>query len=147
LHAGEKTWAGAYVGQGVVVSNGVAIKYDSKTGAITNYDALQFTPNTATTQVQDYVSKYYGVNEADLMSKTYIKLRELTVGFNFPEKWIAPLKISKASLSLVARNLLYIYGESRFKDVDLDQYNGASSSTGLQTPTTRRYGVNFNVTF
>jgi TonB-linked SusC/RagA family outer membrane protein len=147
LHAGEKTWAGAYVGQGVVVSNGVAIKYDSKTGAITNYDALQFTPNTATTQVQDYVSKYYGVNEADLMSKTYIKLRELTVGFNFPEKWISPLKITKASLSFVARNLLYIYGESRFKDVDLDQYNGASSSTGLQTPTTRRYGVNFNVTF
>jgi len=145
-HAGEKSWTGAYVGQGVVVSNGVAIKYDSKTGAITNYDALQFTSNTTTTQVQDYVSKYYGVNEADLMSKTYIKLRELTVGFNFPEKWIAPLKITKASLSFVARNLLYIYGEARFKDVDLDQYNGASSSTGLQTPTTRRFGVNFNVT-
>jgi len=146
-HAGENSWTGAYVGKGVVVSNKTAILYDSKTGAITNYDALQFSSNTTPTQVQDYISKYYGVSEADLMSKTYIKLRELTIGFNFPEKWIAPLKITKASLSFVARNLLYIYGDKRFKDVDLDQYNGASSSSGLQTPTTRRFGVNFNLTF
>jgi len=71
----------------------------------------------------------------------------LTIGYNFPQEWISPLKITKASLSFVARNLLYIYGDKRFKDVDLDQYNGASSSSGLQTPTTRRFGVNLNVTF
>jgi len=81
------------------------------------------------------------------MSKTYAKLRELTVGYNLPTKWVAPIGLTKASISFVARNLLYIYADERFKDVDLDQYNGASSSTGLQSPTTRRYGVNVNIVF
>jgi hypothetical protein len=146
-HAGDSNYKGAYIGEGVVVSNGVAIAYDSKTGAITNYDKLQFAPNSTATHVQDYVSKYYGISEANLMSKTYAKLRELTIGYDLPQSWIAPYKISKLSISFVARNLLYIYGDSRFKDVDLDQYNGATGSTGLQSPTTRRYGVNINLVF
>ena len=146
-HAGDSNYKGSYVGDGVVISNGVNIAYDSRTGAITNYDKLQFTANSTPTQVQDYVSKYYGISESNLMSKTYAKLRELTLGYDLPQKWIAPFKISKLSVSLVARNLLYLYGDVRFKDVDLDQYNGASSSTGLQSPTTRRYGININLVF
>jgi len=57
------------------------------------------------------------------------------------------MKLSKVSVSFVARNLLYLYGDKRFKDVDLDQYNGEVSQTALQSPTTRRYGVNINVVF
>ncbi len=146
-HAGDPSYKGAYVGDGVVVSNGVPIAYDSRTGAITNYDKLQFAPNTTGTHVQDYVSKYYGVSEANLMSKTYAKLREITLGYEIPQKWIAPLKINKLSVAFVARNVLYLYGDIRFKDVDLDQYNGSTSSTGLQSPTTSRYGVNINLVF
>ncbi len=146
-NAGSTTYKGSYVGHGVVISNGKTIKYNSSTGAITNFDELTFVPNTTTTRVQDYVSKYYNLDEANLMSKTYAKLRELVIGYHLPSKWIAPIGISKASVSFVARNLLYLYGDKQFKDVDLDQYNGAGSSTGLQTPTTRRFGVNVNIVF
>ena len=146
-HAGDPNFPGIYVGQGVVVSNGVDIQYDSRTGAISNYDALQFSPNTTPTHVQDYVSKYYGVGGANLMSKTYAKLRELTIGYNLPKSITTALKMDKISVSLVARNLLYLYGDKRFRDVDLDQFNGATSSTSLQSPTTRRYGVNINIVF
>jgi len=146
-HAGDSNYKGAFVGEGVVVSNATDITYDSRTGAITNYDKLQFATNTTPTHVQDYVSKYYGIDESNLMSKTYAKLREVTLGYDLPQKWIAPLKLTKASVSFVARNVLYIYGDVRFKDVDLDQYNGTSSSTALQSPTTRRYGININLVF
>jgi len=146
-NAGSSTYKGSYVGEGVVVSNGVGIQYDTKTGAITNYDNLTFDKNVKTTQVQDYISKYYGIDESNLMSKTYTKLRELTIGYNFPTKWIAPLGLTKASISFVGRNLLYLYADERFKDVDLDQYNGTDSSTGLQSPTTKRYGINLNIVF
>lgn len=146
-HAGDPNFPGIYVGQGVVVSNSMDIAYDSRTGAITNYDQLQFSPNTTSTHVQDYVSKYYGIDEANLMSKTYAKLREVTLGYDLPKKWTASLSVSKVSVSFVARNLLYLYGDKRFKDVDLDQYNGATSRTVLQSPTTRRYGINLNVVF
>lgn len=144
---GVAGYSGTYVGQGVVVSNGVAINYDSQTGAITNYSALQFAPNTKKVFVQDYVSKYYGVNEGNLMSKTFSKLREVTIGYDLPEKWLAKTFISKASISIVGRNLLYFYKDKRFKDVDLDQYNYSTGATGLQSPTVRRYGFNLNIVF
>lgn len=146
-HAGDNTYAGVYVGQGVVVSNGVAINYDGTTGAILNYKDLQFSPNTQVTQVQDYISKYYGISESNLMSKTFAKLREVTISYDLPAKLLQNSFINKVSLSLVGRNLIYFYKDKRFKDVDLDQYNYSTSGTGLQSPTTRRYGFNINVVF
>jgi TonB-linked SusC/RagA family outer membrane protein len=147
LHAGDPNFPGIYVGQGVVVSNGVPINFDTQTGAILNYDQLQFADNTTPTHVQDYCSKYYGISESNLMSKTYTKLREVTFGYDLPKSWLGKLNISKITVSLVGRNLIYFYKDAKFKDVDLDQYNYGTSSTGLQSPTTRRYGFNVNVVF
>jgi hypothetical protein len=146
-HAGDPTYPGIYVGDGVVVSNGVAINYDAKTGAILNYKDLLFAPNTHVTQVQDYVSKFYGINEGNLMSKTFAKLREVTISYDLPTSILAKTFINKISVSLVGRNLIYFYKDKRFKDVDLDQYNYSTGGTGLQSPTTRRFGFNINVIF
>lgn len=146
-HAGDPTYKGAYVGEGVVVSNGVAINYDGQTGAILNYKDLQFAANKSTTQVQDYLSKYYNISEANLMSKTFSKLREVMISYELPTKLLNRTFINRASVSLVGRNLLYFYKDKRFKDVDLDQYNYSTSGTGLQSPTTRRFGFNLNVVF
>ena len=144
---GKAGYNGSYVGEGVVVSNGTAINYDSNTGAVLNYNQLQYAPNTQVAFVQDYVSKYYGVDEANLMSKTFTKLREVTLGFEFPKTMLQKTFIQKASISVYGRNLLYFYKDKRFKDVDLDQYNYATASTGLQSPTVRSYGLNLNVSF
>jgi hypothetical protein len=146
-HAGDPTYPGVYVGEGVQVSNGTAINYDAETGAILNYKDLTFAPNSQVTQVQDYVSKFYNVSEANLMSKTYAKLREVTISYDLPASVLNKTFISKVTLSLIGRNLIYFYKDKRFKDVDLDQYNYQESSTGLQSPTTRRYGFNINVVF
>ena len=88
LNFGKAGYNGSYVGKGVVISNNVAPNYDSKTGAVLNYSALQYSPNTQTAFVQEYASEYYNVNEANLMSKTYAKLREVTIDYNFPKKWL-----------------------------------------------------------
>ncbi|MCZ4222562.1 SusC/RagA family TonB-linked outer membrane protein [Pedobacter rhodius] len=147
LNFGKAGYNGTYVGEGVTISNGTAINYDSNTGAVLNYAALQYAPNTRVAFVQDYVSKYYNVDEANLMSKTFTKLREVTLGYTFPKELLAKSFIQKASVSLYGRNLLYFYKDKRFKDVDLDQYNYATASTGLQSPTVRSYGINLNISF
>ena len=144
---GAAGYAGSYVGEGVQVANGASINYDSQTGRILNPEALQFAPNTTNAFVQDYVSRYYGVNEASLMSKTFGKLREVTLSYELPRALLAKSFIQKVSVSIIGRNLLYFYGDKRFKDVDLDQYNYATSATGLQSPTVRSYGLNLNATF
>lgn len=146
-HAGENAYEGIYVGDGVVVSNNTPIDFDSETGAILNYKDLQFAANTTPLQVQPWVSSFYGVSEANLMSKTYAKLREVTISYEIPSKWLEKSFISKASISLVGRNLLYFYKDKRFRDVDLDQYNYLTSGTDLQSPTNRRYGFNINIVF
>lgn len=143
----DPNYKGSYVGEGVVITNGVAPDFNSTTGEITNLDAMKFGPNTTPVLVQDYVSKYYNVNEANLMSKTFGKLREVTISYDLPESMLKGSFISKVSLSLVGRNLLYFYKDKRFKDVDLDQYNYSTGSTQLQSPTVRRYGFNVNITF
>lgn len=144
---GKTGYNGSYVGEGVVISNGVAPDYDSKTGAVKNIGLMQFTTNKQTALVQDYASKYYGVDESNLMSKTFSKLREVTFSYDFPKAWLQKSFIQKISASLYGRNLLYFYKDKRFKDVDLDQYNGAVAQTGLQSPTVRSYGFNLNLSF
>jgi TonB-linked SusC/RagA family outer membrane protein len=139
---------GNWVGEGVVVSNGVAIQYD-QFGKITNYDQLQFTQNGTKTFLQDYISRYYSPAEGSLMSRTFSKLREVTITYQMPEKWFAKGNIIRsASVSLVGRNLLYF---AEFKDIDLDTYVGHNYSgagySDLQSPTAKRYGINLNVTF
>ncbi|ULQ57011.1 SusC/RagA family TonB-linked outer membrane protein [Flavihumibacter rivuli] len=138
-YLGNKSW----VGDGVVVSNGVPIKYDVD-GRVTNYKELQYAPNTTKTFLQDYISFYYATNEANLISRTFAKLREVVIGYTFPPSMLGKSFIRQASISFVGRNLLYF---SQYKDLDLDQYAGTESSSSLQTPTTRRYGVNLNLTF
>ncbi len=134
----------SYLGEGVQVSNGAAIAFDPVTGAITNYNALQFAGNATKTYAQDYISRVHSVPEPNMMSKSYLKLREIVLGYNIPLK---KSFIQSANVSVVARNILYIMKDSRFKDVDIDQYAGSQTGTNLQTPTTRSYGINLNLVF
>ncbi|WP_324670546.1 SusC/RagA family TonB-linked outer membrane protein [Hymenobacter sp. GOD-10R] len=147
LNYGKAGYNGTYVGEGVVISNGAKINYDSQTGRILNPDELQFAPNKQVTFVQPYVSQYYNADEANLMSKTFGKLREVTITYDLPRSLLANTFIQRISVSAIGRNLLYFYGDKRFKDVDLDQYNLGTSATGLQSPTVRSYGLNLNATF
>ena len=148
VNYGKPGYTGSYVGPGVQISNGVAPNYNSSTGAVLNYGALQYAPNTTKAFVQEYVSEYYNADEAYLMSKTYAKLREATIGYSFPKKWLQKTFINNASASIYGRNLLYFYKDPRFKDVDLDQYaNSATSLTGLQSPSVRSYGINIKLSF
>ena len=140
-YLGNKT----YVGQGVVITGGTP-NYDPVTGVITNYKDLTFAPNTVKTFLQDYISRYNSTAEGNLMSKTFSKLREITLGYTIPESLLNKSAFKSATISFVGRNLFY-FADKKHKDVDLDQYAGSQNSSSLQTPTVKRYGVNINIVF
>ncbi len=131
----------SYVGPGVQVTNGAQINFDAD-GKVTNYDELSYTPNTTEQYLQDWVSRYYNTDEGNLMSRSFGMLREVVIGYNLPQEWFGKT-IQNVSVSLVGRNLLYF---AEKKDLDLNQYISGNSSD-VQTPSTRRYGINFNFTF
>ena len=65
------------------------------------------------------------------------------IGYTLPTALLGRIGVKQASISVVGRNLLYF---AAAKDMDIDQFTGNGRSD-LQTPTTRRYGVNLNLTF
>ena len=140
----------AYVGPGVVASG--EVKFDAA-GNISNYNELTFSPNTKAVTVQSYTQGIYnsGIEESYIVSKTYMKLREVVLGYSLPTT-VLPRFIRAASVSVVGRNLLYF---AQRKDFDLDQFpegysptnNSTLRDSGLQSSTLRRFGVNLNLTF
>jgi TonB-linked SusC/RagA family outer membrane protein len=135
----------SYVGEGVVIASGTP-QYDPVTGLITNYKDLTFAPNTTATFLQDYISRYYATSEGVLMDRTFAKLREVILSYNVPVAKFGKSWMKAATVSIVGRNLLYFIKKQN-KDVDADQFVGGEGSTSLQTPTTKRYGININITF
>jgi len=135
----------AYTGDGVNLT-GASIVLDPITGQITNYKNLTESQNTTKSQVQPFVTRVASIPDLDIIKKTYGKLREVTITYNLPETLFGKASfIKKATVSLVGRNLLYFF-PSRYKDVDVDQYTQDAGSN-LQTPTTRSYGFNVNLSF
>ena len=135
----------AYVGEGVKIIEG-SPTFNSQTGVITNYDKLKFAPNDIKTFVQDYISRYNGTAEGNLMSKTFSMLREVTFGYALPSDLLQKSFIKQASISLVGRNLFYFI-DKKHDGVDMNQYTGLQATTGTQTPTMKRFGINLNLTF
>ncbi|WP_316633772.1 SusC/RagA family TonB-linked outer membrane protein [uncultured Flavobacterium sp.] len=87
-----------------------------------------------------------GITGEYVYSATNVSVREVSVGYNFNPKTI-PF-INTASISLIARNLFFIY-----KDAPFDPNIALSTGQGLQgvdiygLPSTRSIGLNLNVTF
>ena len=142
----------AYLGDGVNLT-GAPIMLDPLTGVITNYKDLTVTQNATKSQVQPFVTRIASIPDLDIIKKTYTKLREVTLTYVVPQNVLGNKSfIREATVSLVGRNLLYFF-PNKYKDVDVDQYtqdvggSNGSSSSGLQTPTTRSYGFNVNLSF
>jgi TonB-linked SusC/RagA family outer membrane protein len=146
---------GSYIGQGVVITSGTPVYGPG--GTITNLNQLTFAPNTTPVTTQAWVSSGLGSNfdEYYMISRSYAKLREATLGYSLPEKMLQGSFIKKVTFSIVGRNLLYFAAR---KDIDLDEYAsgydastrslvGYDGSTNLTSPTARRFGINLHLTF
>jgi TonB-linked SusC/RagA family outer membrane protein len=140
-------------GQGVKIVSGTP-RYVN--GEIANLDELTFAPNVTPITVQGYLNgTIKTIDESFMFSRSYAKLREVTLGYTFNKTFLQRAGIRTATLSLVGRNLLYF---AKRKDFDIDQYasgynsadrtaSGTASNSALQSSTFRRFGFNINLSF
>ena len=95
--------------------------------------------------LQDYIGTETKFDERVLVSKTFSKLRQVTLTYNLPATLLKNTGFRAASISFVGRNLLYF---SKRTDIDWESFIGTyNSAQDLRSPTLRRYGVNINLTF
>jgi len=142
----NKAPAATYTGQGVSLTAASALPtVDPLTGQITNMSELKFQRNTTPYTLQDYIGTETKFDERILISKTFAKLRQVTLTYNFSANTLKNTPFHKASVSLVGRDLFYF---SQRTDVDWDSFIGTyNTAQDLRSPTQRKYGVNINLTF
>ena len=81
-----------------------------------------------------------------IMDNNYIKFREMALGYTFPKRISNQLKMQKLTLSLTARNLLYLY--KSVPHIDSEAMLGTSSwIENTNYPTSRTFGFKVNVSF
>jgi TonB-linked SusC/RagA family outer membrane protein len=99
-------------------------------------------------------NQFYGYNnprryhEAAIFDGTYVKLREVSLGYKFSPEFLAKVKIQNAKLSLVGRNVLMLFSNHPHIDPEVDAYGGNSQGFNYgQLPNSRSLGFNLSLGF
>ncbi len=124
-----------YIGHGVKVIDG-AVTYDSYGNILT--DTRKYAKNDVPINYQDYAQWFRG-GDAGAQSKSFFKLRELSIGYRFPETAFGKSGIKNASVSLTAQNL-FLWTNFTNGDPDVD-------AEDLNSPSQRMIGINFKIGF
>ena len=126
---------------GMVIGKGVM--WDETTQA--------YVPNTIGVEASTYYGKITENNIAEefVYDASFIKLRELSLSYQFPKSILSHLKVVKEmNVSLVARNLWTLMKHT--DNIDPESAYNTSNGQGLELngyPSTRNIGFNVNIKF
>ena len=111
--------------------------------------SFSYTPNTtAVASADDYYHNFYNrnINEAYMFDASYVKLREVRLGFAFPQRWFSKTPFRTVSLAFVGRNVALLYKNVPHIDPEVSYY-GDGNVQGFEngnTPSARSLGFNLN---
>lgn len=105
------------------------------------------TPNDIQVDAQTFNrATFFGNSESHIFDATYVKLRELRMGYALPVAWFDNLPFNSIDLALIGRNLWIIHKEA--PHIDPETAFNTGNVQGLESnqfPATRSFG--FNVRF
>lgn len=104
--------------------------------------------NATILPAQTYYKSFRRIDEANIFDASYVKLREITLGYQLPKSWIKRIGLVDASISLVGRNMLILH--KNVPHIDPETAFNTGNAQGLESlslPTTRSYGFNINLKF
>jgi hypothetical protein len=87
-------------------------------------------------------------DEMSVFSRTFIKFRQVSLGYTFPKKLLGATPVKSATFSLIARNLFFIRKDLPIFDPESSDSigNGYGYDTG-GLPGSRTFGFNLSVSF
>ncbi len=109
-------------------------------------------PNTTQITVNNYYFGAINSEEFTVFDATWLRLREVTIGYNLPANWLGRTPIRTARIQFSGRNL-FLYTPHIPKGTRFDPETstfGAGNIQGFEftnAPTSRRYGVNLLISF
>jgi len=121
-------------------------------GTLINGINLSGQPNNTYVNPFDYWHQFANwtneIHEPFIYDASFIKLRELTLSYNLPDKITKKMKMRLASISLIGRNLWLIY--SKVPNIDPESFHTNGNGQGYELysyPTRRSFGLSLNFKF
>ena len=110
-----------------------------------------FVPNDVVVSAKAFNQATYSnsIESSSVFDATYVKLRQVTLGYTLPQKFLKNTPIQSLKFSVVGRNLALLYK----KAPHIDPETGFSSANGTQGqefgqyPSARTIGFNVNLKF
>jgi TonB-linked SusC/RagA family outer membrane protein len=99
-------------------------------------------------QQQAYWGRYNDAAEAGVRDSDYMRLRQLSIGYNIPSSVLEGTFIQSASVSLIGKNLFFLSND--VENVDPESAYNSNNSQGLEfsgMPVPRTIGFNVNLKF
>jgi TonB-linked SusC/RagA family outer membrane protein len=125
--------------------NGETVNHD---GIIFNGVNADGSKNTTILSAQSYYKSLTNADEPFVYSATYIKLREIKLGYTIPQRWAKTIGFQAATVAVVGRNLLIIHKNA--PNIDPETAFNTGNGQGLEDltlPTVRNIGFNINLKF
>jgi TonB-linked SusC/RagA family outer membrane protein len=104
--------------------------------------------NTVPVKGQDYWLQVSGVVESVIQDATYLKLRNVSIGYVLPGKLVQKTPLKSASLTLTGRNLWIHSPHFTGGDPETNSFGSSNGSLGLysfSTPTARSVNISLKI--
>ena len=111
-------------------------------------DGSTVTTSIPAAQQEDYYRRTYSIAEEAIQDSDYMRLRQLSIGYNIPSDKLKGTAIEKASISLIGRNLFFLSNST--DNIDPESAYNSGNSAGLEwfgLPVPRTIGLNINLKF
>lgn len=110
------------------------------------YTTIPVIADKRTNQDDNHLNRAYNAYNysTDRIAKgDFIRMKEISLSYDFPKKWISGAKISNLSLKFQATNLFLIYADSKLNGQDPEFFNtgGVAAPVPKQFTLTLRLGI------
>ena len=140
-------WFGEYAGILASTLKGREQDWDKPGIKVDGIDKSSGQPNTVTITAEDYHHNFFYSTEPGIFNTSFVKLRDVRLGWDVPAKYLTNLKLSALNVAIIGRNL---HTWTDFPNYDPENAtNSGNVGQGFDMgalPTTKSVGINFTIT-
>lgn len=109
----------------------------------------EYVPNTTSVPASTYYNQFYNRanEESSVYDASYLKLRQISLGYSLPQRWLEKVGLQEVELSFIGSNLFLLTENPHF-DPDLSAMQGRNFAYGVEDmayPSSRSYGFSVKV--
>ena len=137
---------GQYAGVFKETMKGREVDFDNPGITVKGIDSKTGQPNTTTVTSEEYYHGLFQLHEPYIIDNSYLKLRELRVGYDLPSAWAGRLNSRAVNIAFVGRNL---FTNANVPNIDPEFSYTTGNFQGMEfapLPNARSIGFNLRVT-